>query len=186
VSLKSVLKKWTLRVSAILLPLSIGLIVVVITLMMLGDLRLPRFVLSCIAFLCGSVMWYAGILLKNRARFFFAATFLVLTGIMMLILDAGFISVSLPVVWPLFMIFVGIAFLVSGVIRYRKLHAMYLTPALAFLGLGILFLLFSTHLIQLSLIRVVLWAFPIVFLPLAVTLIIWFARKGSGNRESDV
>lgn len=174
-----------MRVSAVLLPLSIGLVVVAVTLLMLGDLRLPRFSLTVLSFAFCFLLWYSGVNLGNRARFFFAATFLFLTGSLMLVIDLGVVAVSFPVVWPFLMVFVGVSFFVSGAIRYRRLHAMYIAPGIAFLGFGVLFLLFSFHLIPLSLTSAVLWGFPIFLLPLVITIIIWFVRKGSPGKDAN-
>ena len=77
---KAFLKKCILRVSVPLLPLSIGFLAVGITLLLLGSLSVPRFVFSVPALVSGCFLWYAGMYLKNRARFFFAATFLALAG----------------------------------------------------------------------------------------------------------
>jgi hypothetical protein len=182
---KNLLKKWIMRVSAVFLPVSIGLIVVAITLLMLGDLHLPRFCLTILSFAFCALLWYSGVNLGNRARFFFAATFLFLTGILTFVIDIGLVTVSFSAVWPFLMMFVGVSFFVSGAIRYRRLHSMYIAPGLAFLGLGILFLLFSFHLIPLSLSTAVLWGFPVFLLPLGVAFIIWFVRKISHGKDVD-
>lgn len=180
---KELVKIWILRLSAILLPVSMGFTVVAITLLMLGNLRMPRFSMSFLSLITGIILWYAGILLKNRVRFFFAATFLLLTSVLLFFIDFNFMYILLPVVWPILMVFVAISFTVSGFLCYHKLHAMYIVLSLAFSGLGVLFFLFSSKLITLSFITVVLWWFPVLFLLSVISLVIWLFQRISAVRD---
>lgn len=183
---KAFLKKCILRVSVPLLPLSIGFLAVGITLLLLGSLSVPRFVFSVPALVSGCFLWYAGMYLKNRARFFFAATFLALAGCLLFFIDTGLVQLRLPTAWPLLMLFVGCAFSVSGYLNYRKLHAVYIAPAFVFAGLGFFFLLFTSRVITLSFTAVVIWWFPLLLLPSILSVAIWVFRKGKkGDRESD-
>jgi len=185
VGTKAFLKKIILRVSVPLLPLSTGFLAVGITLLLLGNYQIPRYLFSLPALVSGGLLWYAGMFLKNRTRFLFAATFLILAGGLLFFIDIGVVSVSLPVVWPLLMLFVGIAFSVSGYLGSGKLHAVYVAPALVFAGLGFFFLLFTTRVITLSFTAVVLWWFPLLCLPSILSFIIWVFRKGHKDRVGD-
>ena len=181
-SSKALFKKLILRFSAILLPLSIGFTVVVVTLLLIGDIQVPRFVLCTISLAVGMLLWYAGSILKNRARFFFASSFLLLTGILLLAIDLNPRFFQMPVVWPLLMLFIAISFIVSGFLRFRKAHALYIVPAVAFSSLGFVFLLFSTNIISISLTSVALWWFPLFLLPSLSAFIIWLFRRKHGGR----
>lgn len=185
-SKKETLKKWILRLSAILLPLSVVFTVVTLTLIMLGELRMPRFSVTILSLVPGIILWYAGILIKNRVRFYFAATFLLLTGVLLFLVDLNLMYISLRSIWPFLMFFISVSFLISGFYRYNKVHAMYIVPAAAFFLLGLVFLLFSTRIITVSLASVALWWFPLFFLPTLLTFILWLFRKKHTDRERNV
>jgi hypothetical protein len=182
-SLKSFLKKWLLRVSSVVLPVSIVFVAVSLTLLMLGDFRLPPFVLSAVCFASAAFIWFAAFQMLNRARFSFAATFLTLTGVFLLLVDIRSITLSLRLIWPIIMFFVGISFFVAGLFRYRRLHAVFMAPAVVFCALGLVFLLFSTHFLQFSFIPAFLWWFPFLLLPV-IAFFIWFVRKHAGDRDA--
>ena len=183
-SAKDVLKKWILRLSSILLPVSLVVTIVLITLSLLSDFRMPRFSVFPFCFLAGSVLWYTGLHLEKRSRFIFAATFLGLTGLLFAGIDFDLIAIPLPVIWPLLSLFVGISFSVSGYLRYGKPRAGYVVPAVAFAGLGFVFFLFSSDIINLSFIPVFLWWFPLILVPTLVSIIIWLFRKNGGDGDA--
>lgn len=175
------LKKWTLRLSVIFLPLSIGFIAVSVTLMTLMDYRPPEFLLPVASILSGIILWFAGEQVKKRARFFFAATFLLLTGCLFILLDAGVLSIPFSAIWPFLMLFIGIGLIVAGYIRYRRVHVVYMAPAIAFSGLGFLFLLFATDIIAVSIGSIVLWWFPVLLLPSIISMVIWLIQRKRKN-----
>jgi hypothetical protein len=175
--MKQIVKRWILRISVVLMPVSIGFIIVFLTLAMLTDIHFPRYSVSSFAILCGIILWCSVPFLKNRLRFSFAAVLMSLTGLLLLFIDFGFVKMPIPDVWPFLMLFVGMAFLVSGSLEYRKAHAVYIVPALAFCVLGCLFLLFSTDIIPLSLMSFVFLWFLLLILPTVVSIIIWITRK---------
>ncbi len=173
-----------LRVSVILLPVSIALVAVAVTLLMLTDVTIPRLSISLIALFSAALLWWAGILIQIRTRFFFASVFLFLTGILFFILDFQLLHVPSRAVWPLEMLFIGCAFVVSGFIQYGRFHVIYMAPAIVFSALGFLFLLFSTEVISVSFASVVLWWFPILLIPSLASLFIWIFRRGKAD-EAD-
>jgi len=177
VSRKEYLTRIILRISAILLPISLVCFMVAFTFGILGIFVFPRFSISVFSLICGIILWYAGVLLRDRFRFFFTATLLSLSGLLFLLIDLGFIELTLRGIWPFFMLFVGISFMVGGSLRFRRLHAVYIVPALAFAALGFVFLLFSTSLIHVSLVSLVLWWFPLLILPSIVSFFVWLSRK---------
>ena len=174
-----------LRFSVIFIPLIMGFVVVLTTLFMLGDFRFSPFVGSLCALVSGALFWYLGALIKNRARFYFSSTFLIFTGILLLLLDLGIVRLSVHETWPLLMLFIGSAFTVAGYLHYRKFHALYIVPSLVFSTLGFVFLLFSTDVIGVPLRSVVFWWFPLLFIPSLVSLVVWIIQRkrvtGSGN-----
>jgi len=176
------IRKLALRLSWILLPLGIGVFSVGLTLTLLGSGRFPIYALSLCSLVLGFLLWNAGVALGHRRRFYFSATFLVLTGIFLFFMKAGIITLPHRAVWPFLMLFLGIAFLVAGHARLDGFHPAYFVLAVAFAGLGFLFLLFTTDIIPFSLGSVVLWWSPIIFLPAILSVTIWlFRRKTAQN-----
>lgn len=166
-----------LRLSWILLPLGIGVFSVGLTLTFLGSGRFPIYALSLCSLILGFLLWYAGLALGHRRRFYFSSTFLVITGLFLFCLKAGIVTLPLRAVWPFLMLFLGIAFLVAGHARLDGFHPAYFVPAVAFSGLGFLFLLFTTDIIPFSLGSVVLWWSPVIFLPAILSFLIWLFRR---------
>ncbi len=182
-SVKDFLTKITLRISVVLLPLSVGFIAVAVTLLMLMNLELPRFTVAIVGLTSGALLWHAGSTMRKRVQFIFTATFLFMTGILFLFIDLGVCPFGFPAVWPLLMLFIGLSFIVSGFVRYHRLSAIFMVPALAFAALGFLFMLFSTHVIPVSFTTVVLWWVPLLLLPGFITFVIWFVRRRGANGE---
>ncbi len=185
-STKDFIKKLIISCSHILLPASIGFTVVVITLLMLGNLEMPRFMLSGVTFFAGAMLLYAGIQLKNRIRFFFTATFLLLVSILFLILiDLRLVYVPLPMIWPLLMFFIAMSFLISGFFKFRKIQATYIVLAAAFSSLGFVFLLFTTKIITVSFKSIALWWFPLFLLPYVFAFIVWLFQRKKSAKDFD-
>jgi len=181
-SLKPVLKKWILRLSSVFLPSSVALVAVLVTLTLLGDIRFPPFLVSVLSLVFSLLLWYTAVLVGNRVRFYFAATFLFQVGILLLLLDLDLVSIPLPRTWPFLMLFVGLSFLFAGLVRYRKPTAIYLVLALTFCGLGGLFLLLSTGFVPGSLKTVLLEWFPLVLIAAGAGLILWLYSSRHTDR----
>lgn len=184
-STKELLKKWILRLSVVLLPVSTGFTVVAVTFLMLGDLEMIPFTFSVLVLVSGAILMYAALLLKNHALFYFAATFLLLAGILLVCIDLDILFIPLRLIWPLLMLFIAFSFMIAGFFRYRRLHAMYIAPSVAFSALGFIFLLFTTKIINTSLSEIALWWFPLFFGVFFISIVIWLFRKKSTSRDED-
>lgn len=175
-------KKLFLGLSAVFLPISVGFIAVMITLMMVLNRQVFPIVVPIVSLVSALLLGWAGILYKNRIRFNFAACFLLLTGGLLLFLDLGWVTIPLPGIWPFLMLFVGCSFMFSGYLKKKQLHPSYIVPAIAFSGLGFVFLLFSTEIITVSFVSVVLWWFPLLLLPAGISVLIWLFHR---NKDPD-
>lgn len=175
-------KRIFLSLSAIFLPVSVGFIAVMVTLMMVLNRQLFPFIVPLISLVSSVLLGWAGMQYGNRVRFHFAACFLFLTGSLLLLLDLGWITIPLPGIWPFLMLFVGCSFMYSGYLKKRQLHPSYIVPAIAFTGLGFVFLLFSTEIITVSFISVALWWFPLLLLPTGISVLIWLFHR---NKKPD-
>ena len=178
-STNELLKRSIMRLSTVLLPVSLGLIIIALTLAMLGDVHFPPFSVSSFSIACGILLGYTACGLKDRLRFYFASIFLLLTGTLLLLVDVGFVILPFPAIWPFLMLFIGVSFLVAGSLARRRAEAVYIVPALAFAALGTFFLLLTANLIPVSKFSLVLLWCPLLLLPTAVAVLIWLSRKGS-------
>jgi hypothetical protein len=168
--------KILLKASIALLPLCVGVLAVLITLLLVTDIPFPRFSVSLFSVFFGALFWLAALYFKTLYRFYFSSVFLLQTGCLLLLHDAGLGFLPYKALWPFFMIFIAVSFVVSGYIRYRRGKPSYIVPAAGFLVLGVVFLLFSADIITLSFISCVLFVFPLVCVPLGVTGLYWFVR----------
>ncbi len=184
-STRELLKKWILRLSVVLLPVSTSFTVVAVTFLMLGDLEMIPFTFSLLVLVSGGILLYAAVILKRHTLFFFAATFLVLTGILLICIDLDILVVPLRLIWPLLMLFIAVSFTVAGYFRYRRMKAMYLAPSIAFFALGLVFLLFSTKVINSSLTAITLWWFPLFVASFLISVLIWLFRNKFASRDAD-
>jgi hypothetical protein len=182
---KGFLRRFILRISSVLLPASLGVFIVSLTIAVLGNFLFPRFTISSFAIVCAVFLAYSGIRLRNRLWFYFAACFLFLSGFLFLLMDIGFVLLPLPKIWPFFMLFIGISFMVSGSAYYRTLRPVYIVPSIAFAGLGFFFLLITVDLLPFSVKFLVLWWGPLLAAPGLITLIVWLFRKRSTRQSSD-
>lgn len=182
-STDELLKRSIMRLSTVLLPVSLGLIIIALTLALLGNVHFPRFSVSGFSILCGMLLGHTALVLKTRLRFYLASIFLLLIGALLLFIDIGLVVLPLPGVWPFLMLFLGISFLVAGSLARRRAEAVYVVPALAFAALGTLFLLLSTDLIPVSKTLLALLWCPLLVLPTAVSVLIWLSRKGPKNEQ---
>ena len=177
-STNELLKRSVMRLSTVLLPVSLGLIIIALTLALLGNVHFPHYSVSAFSLVCGILLGSTACALKNRLRFYLASIFLLLTGTLLLLIDVGFVDLPLPAVWPFLMLFVGISFLIAGSLARRRAEAVYIVPALAFAVLGSLFLLLTANLIPASISSLALLWCPLLLLPTAVSVLIWLSRKG--------
>jgi hypothetical protein len=175
--LNDTFRKITLKAATILLPVCACFLVVSLTLALVGDVRLPALLVPIVCLVSGALFWYASLAIRVRGSFYFMAFVLSLTGVFMLIVDTRLCSVPLPTLWPIFMPIIGLSFIGSSLCRHKRLRVGTLVPALAFCFLGVVFFLFSAHLVPFSLRNTMIVAFPLVFLPSAITILVWLATR---------
>lgn len=92
-------------------------------------------------------------------------------------------KVYLKDVWPLVGIFFSIAFVVTGFCHYKKFILGYLIPAVLLFVMSLIFMLFSMHIITVS-----IKDFALLFLILCVIAIVcWFfiQKKIEGDKKSE-
>lgn len=177
------LKKWLLRLSAVAVPLWMGIVVVVVTILLVFDLPIPLPPLYLASLVACALAWFFGGKLKGRPRFVFFGSFLGLLGVFLLALDLGLVPIPLKSSWPILLFFISVALVAAGISHYRRAHPIFLVPALAFSALACIFLLFSTHVIQDSIATSAQWWFPVFFLPPLIAVALWVAQRVAGRRK---
>jgi len=83
-------------------------------------------------------------------------------GFISLFSVTGLTHYSQKELWPFAMIASGIGVFVSCIYKFRKIKSSYLFPSIALLGIGIVFLLFSMHVIKMSFAEFAARMFPIL------------------------
>ena len=91
----------------------------------------------------GALCAIFAIKLNKRTVYLFFASFFILIGSFLFLSAMQIIPVTLSQGWPLLSIFAGLALLPAGWRHYRAILYRYLIPALAFVGLGCVLLVFS-------------------------------------------
>lgn len=174
--LKERTEKLLLKASIALLPLWVGVLAVSITLFLVSEFPFPRYSVSAATLFFGAFFWLSALHFKTLYRFYFASVFLLQTGGLLFLHDAGLGFLPLKALWPFFMIFIAVSFVVSGFIRYRRPKPSFIVPSAGFLVLGFVFLLFSSEIISISFISFALFAFPLVFVPVSISVLYWLVR----------
>jgi hypothetical protein len=89
--------------------------------------------------------------------------------------------------WPLIMAVAGLSCLIAGFIYFGKAKALFIAPAAGFIFLGLLFCLFSFHLVDVSFRHFVITWWPSLLIAGAIVLLIAYglSRRRSGSLGSD-
>ncbi len=150
-----------LVVGGTLLLVTTGLITV-------GAVILPVF------FLIGGVGLFGRAFLPDgKDSNVFTGTFLALSGGFALLWESALPAVQIAVVWPVFMTIVGIALTVYGVRKGEEYRLTLVTPGAAIIILSLVFLLFSTDVIEESLSRVAAKWWPLIVVFIGVLVIVY-------------
>lgn len=109
---------------------------------------------------------------KKAYQFFIALIFVGWSILNFLI--AFVLPYSVSVWWPMYLIFVSIFLLVSGLKKYKKLKLGYVMPVLTLLSMGILFSLFSFDIVKVPFKTVAIIVGPILAVLCGLALVLFF------------
>ncbi len=101
-------------------------------------------------------------------------TFFVLNGILSFFVESAHFAITLLELWPIVIINTGLSFIPYQIFRFKKLKSIFLFPAILFVCLGIVFLLFSLKLIPISFSAFIRLWWPLIFVVVGIALIITF------------
>lgn len=120
--------------------------------------------------------------LHDRSRYMFAASFMIQSGLYLLLSVSGVIAVPLLRSWPVLSIFTGLSLIPAGYQRYRAFRSRYVVPALAFAILGSVLLVFSFRLVPFSFRRFILDWWPVLLMLSGVLLtLVSLGSRDSGS-----
>lgn len=169
-------KKLFLKITFFLFPLVVGLVTISITLLMLFDVPFPVYSVIGCSFVFGTSFWFLALHYKTLYRFYFISTFLIQLAGFLSVHEFGLLPYSYKALWPFFMIFISTSFTISGYARFRSFRPSQLALASPFMMLGVLFLLFSTELIQIPFITFALIAIPLFLIPGLLSFVYWLYK----------
>ncbi|MDR2028339.1 MAG: DUF5668 domain-containing protein [Treponema sp.] len=145
-----------------------------------GGLRLS--VLGAFFFvILGALCAVFAIKLNKRSLYMFFAAFLIQAGFFLFLVALKIIPLKLSHWWPLLSVFTGLALVPAGWRRYGAIRSRYVVPALAFVILGCLLLIFSFDVVPFSFKQFILewWPFLVVLAGLVLVLIALGTRNNT-------
>ncbi len=135
------------------------------------------FILSAMLFTTSLVFFRLATSLRRNPRYFFVATFLILTAFLLVFHTLDLFALSFRVVWPLLVVNAGLSLFVSSFFAYGHLRKSMLIPSLAFVLMGLLFLLFSFGIFNFSFKNFFLRWWPLILLFSGLLLLLLSFRE---------
>jgi hypothetical protein len=91
----------------------------------------------------GAFFAICAIKLRKRALYLFFASYFLLVGFFLVLLVLKILPIPFSRSWPLLSVFAGLSLIPAGWHRFFRIHVVYLLPAIAFVVLGCVLLIFS-------------------------------------------
>lgn len=129
----------------------------------------------------GAAFAVLAIRLDKKAQYLFLAALFIQIGLLLLLLALGVFPVLFREVWPVLSVFAGISLLIASANRKNKGSYNYLVPAMVFILLGLIFLLFSLDLLPVSFRRFFLSYWPVLALMSGILLML----LSSGHKRKE-
>jgi hypothetical protein len=140
---------------------------------------LAAFFLVIVGCLCAVL----AINLNKRAVYLFFAAFFMLAGFFLFLAALKIIPVGLSESWPLISVFSGFALVPAGWRRYGAFRSRYVVPAVAFVILGCVLMVFSFEMVPFSFSQFILrwWPLLVVLAGLMLVLVSLGTRNNAGE-----
>jgi hypothetical protein len=119
----------------------------------------------------GGLFLYVALAFTHSAYQLFLGMNFCFSGILIMLFQAGLVTSTLRELWPVCVIFSGISLVPSGYFGYRRFRTVYLFPAGLLVFLGLVFFLFSFHLIHMSLRHFISLWWPVVLIVIGGLLV---------------
>ena len=134
--------------------------------------RLFTLILAAALFTTSLIFMRLALILRRSQRYFFVSIFLLFSAFFLALQLFGFLNAPIIKLWPLLVINVGISFFSAGIFTWRKIRFSFLIPSVAFLLMGLLFLLFSLGLVGFSFKAFFLQWWPVLLIACGFLLLI--------------
>jgi steroid 5-alpha reductase family enzyme len=133
----------------------------------------------------GALFAVFAIKLNKRSVYLFFASFFILIGSFLFLSALEIMPFSLKEGWPLLSIFAGLALLPAGWRHYRTVSYRYLIPAVAFVTLGSVLLIFSFKVAPFSFKRFIITWWPLVMVVAGIILVLLSlgSKEKTGNGD---
>lgn len=113
---------------------------------------------------------------KTPFKLFVGMSF-VLNGLFCLLVSRGAFNMTMKEYWPVLVIVTGVSLFVAGRTKGRHLILPYDLPGAIFLFMGVIFLLFSLGIIQMSLAQMAVMSVPVILILTGVILVVLFCKR---------
>ena len=151
----------------------------------LADISQKYVLLAFLFIVVGAGLAFFALKLNKRALYLFFATFFILIGLFLFLIALKF-PLSFGQTWPLLSVFSGLALVPAGWRKYNKFSSKYMVPAIAFVVLGAVLLVFSFHIVSFQFKQFMLnwWALLVVLTGLLLVLLALGSKDGSGEPKA--
>jgi hypothetical protein len=133
----------------------------------------------------GSACAFFAVKLNKRSLYLFFATFFILVGFFLFLSSLGIIPMALKNWWPSISVFAGLALIPSGWHFYGVIKIRYLVPAVAFIFLGAVLLIFSLDVVTFSFKQFILNWWPLLIVMAGLILVLISLGTRSGPKDSE-
>jgi len=136
------------------------------------DISRVSILVSFLLLLFGTGCAVFAIKLNWRSIYLFIAALFLQAGLFLFLKTLGIIAMKLSQSWPLLSIFAGIALLPSGWHRFGVVKVVYIVPAVAFIVLGSVLMVFALDLVSFSLAQFIHEWWPLLIVLAGLTLVL--------------
>jgi hypothetical protein len=120
----------------------------------------------------------------KRSVYLFFSTFFILVGLFLFLSALNIFPVPFFRAWPLLSLFSGLALIPAGWNRFRALRFRYIVPAIAFVVLGCILLVFSFDMVPFSFTQFILRWWPLLVVLAGLLLVILAVGTKTFNTDT--
>ena len=133
----------------------------------------------------GLIFALLAIKLNSRPSYVFAASFVLMVGVFILLSALDIIPRSIFFrAWPLISVFSGLALLPAGWRHYGALRSKYIVPSFVFILLGAALLFFSFNIVNFSFRQFIVSSWPLFIIIIGIIMVLFSlgARNSPGDQ----
>lgn len=129
-------------------------------------------------FVVGEFFLYVAFCLSRKSFLISLGFMFIFDGVLFSVISLGFTDYTISQLWPVIVINAGLSLVPADFFIHKRLRTIFLFPAILLLGMGILFLMFSCHVIQCSFMEFAVMAAPFFLILVGIVLIgIYIAQQ---------